>query len=234
MHAESTQVTIYSAPRCPFAQRTRLVLTEKQVPFDVVEIDLQDTPDWFHRLSPYGKVPVLTYGDDTVWESAIINEYVEEVWPEPAMMPEAPGARAYARFWIDFCNTQFVPLFYKLLLAQDEDARHRHRDALAERLRFIADNALDDPRAGRFFLGDVPSLVDFTFYPFFERFCVLAHYRQFEVPPQALAVESWWARMRELQTVQALMRDAAFYVPGYAHYADGSASGSTAQEMRDA
>ncbi len=109
------EIFIYSAARCPFAQRTRLMLLEKGLNFQLIEIDLRNMPDWFREISPYGKVPVLRHGEDLVWESAIINEYLEETYPEPSLFPNTPGLRAYARFWIDFANTKFTPWFYKLL-----------------------------------------------------------------------------------------------------------------------
>ncbi|MGH8750882.1 MAG: glutathione S-transferase family protein, partial [Burkholderiales bacterium] len=98
------ELELYSAPVCPFAQRTRLALLEKHVEFSLNEIDLDNKPRGFEKLSPYAKVPVLKHGEDLVWESAIIIEYLEEVCPQPALLPGEPGRRALARFWIDFCN----------------------------------------------------------------------------------------------------------------------------------
>jgi glutathione S-transferase len=110
------EVELISAEVCPFAQRTRLALMEKGVPFALTEIDLEAKPGWFLEVSPYDKVPVLRCDDQVVWESAVINEYIEEVFPEPALLPRDPYGRALARIWIDFANVTFVPLFYKLLL----------------------------------------------------------------------------------------------------------------------
>ncbi len=116
-----SDVMLYSAKSCPFAQRTRLLLLEKGIAFQLTEIDLKNIPEWFQDISPYGKVPVVKRGDDLIWESAIINEYLEEVYPQPDLLPTEPGQRAYARFWIDFANTKFVPFFYKLLLQQEPE-----------------------------------------------------------------------------------------------------------------
>ena len=226
-------ITLYSARTCPFAQRTRLMLAIKQTGFELTEIDLKNTPDWFHDISPYGKVPVLQHGDDRVWESAIINEYLEESYPQPALLPSAPGERAYARFWIDFANTQFVPLFYKVLLEQDPDRQRQRRDEMIEKLRFMENEGLGNPTAGDFWLGDQVSLVDLAFYPFFERFCVLEHYRQLQLPDDCPRLAAWWQRMTEQPAIREIANPADFYIRSYRHYADGTAQGRTAQEMRD-
>ena len=69
-------------------------------------------------MSPYGKVPVLRHGDTAIWESAVINEYLGEVFPEPQLLPRTPAERAQARIWIDYANVRFAPSVYKLLLPQ--------------------------------------------------------------------------------------------------------------------
>ncbi|NBD32481.1 MAG: glutathione S-transferase family protein, partial [Cyanobacteria bacterium] len=99
---------LYSASVCPFAHRTRLTLMEKGLDFQLIEIDLNKKPDWFSEVSPYGKVPVIKHQENRIWESAIINEYLEEAFPKPALFPDSPGERALARIWIDFANTKLV------------------------------------------------------------------------------------------------------------------------------
>ena len=96
-----SEVEIISADVCPFAQRSRIVLLEKEVDFILSEIDLKNKPDWFLRVSPYSKVPVLRYGETRIYESAIINEYLDEVFPKPPLMPSDPERRAEARIWIE-------------------------------------------------------------------------------------------------------------------------------------
>jgi glutathione S-transferase len=66
-----TEIKLYSAALCPFAHRSRLTLLEKKIPFELIEIDLKNKPAHFKEISPYGKVPVLKYGNQRVWESAI-------------------------------------------------------------------------------------------------------------------------------------------------------------------
>ena len=87
---------LIDAARCPFCSRARLVLAEKGVEYETVEIDLQNRPDWLYKLNPAGKVPVLDDGF-VLPESAVIMEYLEERFPERALLPETREARAEAR-----------------------------------------------------------------------------------------------------------------------------------------
>jgi glutathione S-transferase len=229
-----TELELYSAPVCPFAQRTRLVLLEKRIDFTLHEIDLNNKPDDFGKISPYSKVPVLRRGGDLVWESAIINEYLEEVYPQPALLPHDPGLRAVVRFWIDFCNVKFVPTFYKLLLSQEAGRQNFQREEMLKHLRFIENERLGKNPEGAYFHGRELMLTDLTFYPFFERFCVLSHYRRCAMPPDCVRLAHWLESLRGRASVKATQNDEAFYLRSYAKYADGSASGVTAQDMRSA
>ena len=73
-----------------------MALIEKGIEFDLTAIDLNDKPDWFLEISPYGKVPVLRHNGAVIFESAVINEYLEEVFPERPLLPSDPVRRAQA------------------------------------------------------------------------------------------------------------------------------------------
>jgi glutathione S-transferase len=210
-------IRLFSARACPFAHRTRLVLAHKRVEFELVEIDLQNKPAWFDsRVSGYGKVPALEHGDVRIWESAVINEYIDEVFPEPKLLPSAPSKRAAARIWIDYANTRFAPAFGKFLRAQasadQSTARTELADALAHIERGFAQSSADGP----FFLGASPSLVDFALYPWFERWAGLAHYRGFQIPSEHARLLRWIDASRKVEAVRAHENPAEFYVQRYA------------------
>jgi glutathione S-transferase len=106
-------LTLYDAPRCPYCARVRIVLAEKHVAYDMVEIDLSDRPSWLYDKNPTGKVPVL---EDDGWvlpESAVIAEYLNERHPEPALLPADPGERAIARLLV-FRFDDFSDPYYAL------------------------------------------------------------------------------------------------------------------------
>ena len=87
---------LYDAARCPFCARVRLALGEKAIPYETVEVDLGNRPAWLYELNPLGKVPVLDDGFPLP-ESAVVMEYLEELFPEPALLPADLDGRAKAR-----------------------------------------------------------------------------------------------------------------------------------------
>ena len=92
---------LYDAARCPYCARTRIVLAEKQVEYEAIEIDLDDRPRWLVELNPpAGRVPVLEEGGWILPESAVIGEYLEERYPSPALLPEGQAERAAARLLV--------------------------------------------------------------------------------------------------------------------------------------
>ncbi|MFN6068599.1 MAG: glutathione S-transferase family protein, partial [Pseudanabaena sp.] len=137
-----SKIQLYSAKACPYAHRTRLVLGEKGIDFEYTEIDLQNKPEWFSSISKYGKVPALRHGENEVYESAIINEYINDVFPEPALLPKDAGYRAIARIWIDYANTKFSSAFGKLLRGKTDEEQAQGRQELNEAILFIENEAL--------------------------------------------------------------------------------------------
>jgi len=89
-------LVLYDAPACPYCARVRIVLAEKRLDWETVEIDLRARPSWVYDLNPLGRVPILDDGF-VLPESAVIMEYLEERSPEPALLPANPAARARAR-----------------------------------------------------------------------------------------------------------------------------------------
>lgn len=228
-----SQVEIYSASVCPYAQRSRLTLLEKGIDFNLIEIDLRHKPAGFTQISPYGKVPVIKCGDDRVWESTIINEYLEEKFPEPALMPKQPGQRALARIWIDFANTKFTPAFYKLLLSQDSQDQEAWAAELHRHFLFMETEGLGQQSGdGPYWLGEALTLVDLSFYPWFERLPALEHYRGVALPPDCARLRHWWVAMQTRPSVRSTANSADFHIEQYAQYASNTATGITAQELR--
>jgi glutathione S-transferase len=135
-------VHLYFAKGSTFSQRTRVVLQEKDIDFTSTEIDLQNKPANFTQISRYGKVPAIKHGDIEIYESTIINEYLDEVFPEPPLLPRKPGEKAIARFWIDYANTRLVPAFNKFLRGKDVQEQEQGRKEFTESLLYIEQEGL--------------------------------------------------------------------------------------------
>ena len=93
-------MTLYSGNTCPFSQRCRIVLYEKGMDFQVIDVDLFNKPEDIAVMNPYAQVPILVERDLVLYESNIINEYIDERFPHPQLMPADPIMRARARLFL--------------------------------------------------------------------------------------------------------------------------------------
>ncbi|NJM76566.1 MAG: glutathione S-transferase family protein [Acaryochloridaceae cyanobacterium RU_4_10] len=210
------EVEIYSAILCPFAHRSRLTLNAKGISYTLIEIDLQNKPANFLEISPYGKVPVLKHGNNRVWESTIINEYLDETFPKPALSPKEPIQRAHARIWINFADTRLFATSAKLLYGSSPQQHPLLRKELTEHLLFIENQALQKVSdRSPYWLGSEISLVDFTYYPWFEQLSVLEHFRGFEFPQGLDRLKQWWAAVATLESVKSIFKAPEFYIETY-------------------
>ena len=150
---------------CPYVQRAVIALTEKGVAFERIDIDLADKPEWFLKLSPLGKTPVLLVGDHAIFESAVILEYLEETEPRP-LQPSDALRRAEHRAFIEF-GSAVLNEIAGLYSAPDEPAFKAKATQLGA--RFVR---LDSRVIGPWFDGENFSLVDAAFGPVFRYFDV--------------------------------------------------------------
>jgi stringent starvation protein A len=127
-------LVLYDAPRCPYAARVRIVLAEKGLEVDVVEIDLSDRPAWLYEKNPAGRVPVLEEDDRPLAESTVIMEFLEERYPAPALLPPDPADRAAVRLII-FRATELTDPYYAL--RREEDGAAEQFDAALAKLDVV-------------------------------------------------------------------------------------------------
>ena len=131
-------LTLYDAPRCPYCARVRIVLAEKGIEYETVEIDLGDRPAWIYEKNVTGRVPVVEEDGWILPESAVIMEYLEERYPAPALLAADSAARALARLWI-FRHDDLTEPYYALRRGEAGGAERFHAQlerfdaALAER-----------------------------------------------------------------------------------------------------
>jgi stringent starvation protein A len=123
-------LTLYDAARCPYCARVRIVLAEKRVEFETIEVDLSDRPAWIYEKNSTGRVPVIEEDGWVLPESAVIMEYLEERYPEPALLAADPADRALARLFI-FRHDDFTRPYYALRRGED-DAEARFDAELAK------------------------------------------------------------------------------------------------------
>jgi glutathione S-transferase len=146
--------TLYTAERCPYAARARIVLAEKGLDYDAVEIDLDDRPAWLYEKNPLGRVPVYEEDGGLVLpESRVIMEYLEERYPEPPLWPADPAERALGRLWLERFDERLGRAYYALRRgsegAREElDAKLAQLDSALEAQPYLAGRAYGLADAG--------------------------------------------------------------------------------------
>jgi glutathione S-transferase len=145
-----------------------IVLRAKEIPFEVTYINLQEKPDWFLKISPHGKVPVLQVDGEPLFESNAIAEYLEEA-QAPHLHPQDLIKRARNRAWTDFVPTFSAGLSGIYYAKSDEDRAERLETARL-RLDKLEDALRERGNSGPFFNGPTLSLVDAGYAPFLQRF----------------------------------------------------------------
>lgn len=182
-------LTLIDAPRCPYCARVRIALAEKGLEHETVVIDLDDRPAWLYAKNPVGKVPVLEQEGWVLPESSVITEYLDELHPEPALLPREPGERAAVRLLI-FRHDDFTRPYYALRRGQDGAAA-----AFAQELA-----SLDAFLARQEFLtGQTFGLADIAYVPWVIRARDLLDVSF--VPYRSLA--TWLDRLAERPSVAA-------------------------------
>jgi glutathione S-transferase len=169
---------------CPYVQRAVIALTEKGVPFERIDIDLANKPDWFLKISPLGKTPVLVVGDKAIFESAVILEYLEETQPN-RLHPTDALERAEHRGWIEFGSAVLNDIagFY----AAKDEATFKTKAAQLEQ-KFAR---LEQRLAAPWFDGEKFSLVDAVFGPVFRYYDVFDEIGDFGIMAGKPKLAQW-------------------------------------------
>jgi glutathione S-transferase len=181
---------------CPYVQRAAIVLAEKNLPFERRDVDLAHKPEWFLRLSPLGKTPLLLVGDEALFESAVICEYLDET-NGPPLLPTEPLARARVRGWVEFASQVLngIAAFYG---AADEALLRQRASELRARFEQL-EEALGD---GPWFAGERFGLVDAAFGPVFRYFDVFDALGDFGFWPGLPRVQAWRRALAARPSVQ--------------------------------
>lgn len=178
-------MTLYSGTTCPFSQRCRIVLYEKGMDFQIVDVDLFNKPEDLAVMNPYNQVPVLVERDLILYESNIINEYIDDRFPHPQLMPADPVMRARARLFLYrfenemFCHIHSIEKNQK----SADKGRQVIRDALTQISPVFAKQ--------KFMLGDEFTMLDVAIAPLLWR---LDHY-DIQLPKQAAPLMKYAERL---------------------------------------
>jgi glutathione S-transferase len=197
---------LYDRHTSPNCQRTRVVLYEKNVPYETIPVDLvkkeQKRPE-FLKMNPYGKVPVLIDRDTILYESCIINEYLDETYPNPPLLPKDSGLRAKIRIQIDYGVNHTYPAYEKLrnemFKAEDERKTEVISEAKIELKRLL--QRFEDEIGDKPYLAGDFSLLDVAVIP---RFLRLAAWGPL-ADPSLPRLMGWIERMKTRPSIQKII-----------------------------
>jgi glutathione S-transferase len=178
-----------------------MVLHEKKVEFDIYQVDLRNKSEEFLRVSPYGKVPVLLVNGTSLYESNVVNEYLDEVYEAPRLMPKNPEQRALARSWMAFANEYFFPAIYRVRSGPErglsEDQIQEANETLGEALLRLEHRL----QAAQYLVGEY-TLADIAHAGNFHRLWELAE--RGDVPlEQTPKMAAWMERVQNRESYKA-------------------------------
>lgn len=182
---EDFRPRLISFALCPYVQRSVITLIEKGVDYDIEYIELDAPPGWFLRISPLGKVPALQIGDTTLFESAVINEYLDEVNP-PSLHPADPLRRAHNRAWIEL-GSELIGDQFRLYTAAKQADFEQALAAIESKFGRLEEQLGEGP----YFNGEQPALVDFAYAPLFHRFALLEEWHPLQLAEEFPRIAAW-------------------------------------------
>jgi len=191
-------MTLYSDPLSPYSHRVRVVLAEKNITVEIIDVDPLNLSEDIMDLNPYGTLPTLVDRDLTLFESRIIMEYLDERFPHPPLLPVDPVSRATSRLYMHRVDRDWYSLMDRILAGgTDADkARKELRESLITTAPVFA--------ASPCFMSEDLSLVDCSIAPLLWRLPVLG----IELPPQANAVHDYANRLFERESFQESLTEA--------------------------
>ena len=199
---------------CPFVQRSAITLLEKGIDYDIVYIDLQNPPDWFLAISPFGKVPILCVDGPCgttspllpegakhnegaiIFESAVIMEFLDETHP-PSMHPKNPLQRAHNREWIEF-NSNMNLEQHDVLAAPDKETYEKRLDKVRKDFRHVESQLQNEP----YFNGDAFSLIDAAYAPIMQRYKLIEPTLETGLFRDFPKIDQWAQNMLQRDSIQ--------------------------------
>ena len=181
---------------CPFVQRSVILLKEKSVDYDIEYIDVYNPPEWFLEISPTGKVPVMQVEGTVLFESAVINEYIDEVYP-PQIHPVDPLEKAKNRAWMEYTSPLYMGTFNIIMSKKKEDMEK----ALEEFSTNLA--GLEKAKENKpWFNGEDFSMMDISAAPIFTRTKFIKDHCKLDLLKDFSALQQWSDELLARQTVK--------------------------------
>ncbi|MBQ8828846.1 MAG: glutathione S-transferase N-terminal domain-containing protein [Burkholderiaceae bacterium] len=181
-------MVLYSGNTCPFSQRCRFVLFEKGMDFEIRDIDLYHKPEDINVMNPYGEVPILVERDLVLYESNIINEYIDERFPHPQLMPPDPVMRARVRLLLFNFERE---IFQYVRVLENKESDEASRDEARKIIRTQLMRLTPVVSRSKYVFGDDLTMLDIALAPLLWRL----NYYGIELPVSAMPVQKYAERV---------------------------------------
>lgn len=208
---------LYSMRFCPCAHRVRILFLLKNLPHDIVNINLAKKPDWIWKLNPEGKIPILDTGSEIMAESLDICDYLNDKYPDPPLYPSDEGRRGADKRLIKKFQEDKA-MFFTVILNENKKTLAEYA---SEYMHILEDFDKELANRGKFFGGISPNMVDYMIWPWVER-SVVANYiypEKYDIPEHCLLhLRRWYSEMSNLEVVKATTLDIHRYAKYYKQY----------------
>ncbi|CAF4924812.1 unnamed protein product [Pieris macdunnoughi] len=190
------KLRLFAMRFCPYAERSILVLNAKKLQYDLVHIDLDNKPEWIFSFNPKGTVPILEYEEGkAIFDSSIINAYLDEKYPDPPLQSSDPLQRAQDKIVVELLSSAHSAYYTaafnaQALTSESLETFHRGLEVLQKEV---------EARGTTFLGGDKPGLVDYTVWPFLERFLSLPHLGK---PEFAISEDKYGALLKYMESMK--------------------------------
>ncbi|KAF2033367.1 glutathione transferase omega-1 [Setomelanomma holmii] len=240
-HVAENPLKLYSGWFCPFVQRTWIVLEEKSLPYQYIEVNPYHKPKSLLDLNPRGLVPTLQYDNKPLYESTVLCEFLEDTYPDakPSLRPSDMYARAKGRIWTDYVGSRIIPAYHRFLQHQGEAGLKEKQDECLHHIKEFT-RAMDP--TGPYFFGKEFSLVDVALAPWAVRMWVFEHFKGgIGIPAKGEGGEdeavwkrwrTWAGEIEKRESVKGTLSDREHYLPIYARYAADTAQSEAAKAIR--
>ncbi len=192
-------MNLFTSPTCPYCHLARIVLAEKDITFESIEVDADALPEDLSELNPYNTVPTLIDRDLVLYDSRVIVEYLDERFPHPPLMPVDPVSRAKTRLALHRVEKDWYPLMHDIL--------HKGEKTVAKSRKILRESIVSSNELFKvlpFFLSEEYSLVDATIAPLLWRLPALG----IELPAEAKAVNDYAQRIFNREAFQLSLTEA--------------------------
>ncbi|KAG4026606.1 hypothetical protein MFRU_038g00100 [Monilinia fructicola] len=238
-YSKEEPVKLYAGWFCPFVQRVLLVLLEKNIPFQYIEVNPYHKPESLLKLNPRGLVPTLEYEGKALYESTIICEFLEDAYPShwPRLLTREPFERARLRIWIDHITSRIIPAFHRFL--QYQSLSPQDPKFLSLRTTFLTSIyqfTKEMHPTGPYFTGRDPCLVDYILAPWAIRIWVFDYFKGGlnieELGDMRKRWEKWVNAIEGRNSIKMSLSETEYYLPIYQRYADDVAQSELGKAMR--